>query len=96
MSKKFVPAAIVALTALAATGSAFAHDVIVPRQGFDTALASAESQSSGASGRSLASAQGQAQAASQAVKVSGAHNPNVFADAYPGASSGNYTWWKDR
>jgi hypothetical protein len=38
---KIVPVALVALTALATVGSASAHDAIIPRDGFDTALVSA-------------------------------------------------------
>jgi hypothetical protein len=87
MSKNIVPAAIVALAVLATTaGSALAHDVIIPRQGFDTALAAVEAQ--------------QVQAPTSAKAANNNLTPvksSTSASPFnPGASSNDDEWFKDR
>lgn len=86
MYKNIVPAAVIALATLATTaGSALAHEAIIERQGFDTALAQATGQPQAKQGVNLS----QINVGTQPSNSTGLFNPG-------GASSNDDEWFKDR
>jgi hypothetical protein len=92
MSKKIVPIAIVALTALApigfaSVGTALAHEAIIPRPGFAEALASLQTASS-AQTQPASKVQVQVRSTAQSASKAGPFNT--------GASSDDSGWFKDR
>lgn len=92
MFRKIVPVAIVALTAFAAAGAASAHDVIVPRAGFDEASASRQTASNAQSpSQSESKIRAQNGASASANNQNGSTNVQVLD---PAAIPDG--WWKDQ
>jgi hypothetical protein len=101
--KTSIKSAITAVAlATAAAVPAFAHDVIIPRAGFDTALAAAQMDSPQGQAASASQASANAQGQTGSVSTSDSEdyvttaNHNDASDPYQNPLRFDGGWWKTR